>query len=106
MAKKIELEHEVVKENKKFFVANVIKIQGYAADIDGKKFVVTPQITGLTINPLTNNREMGIITKSLCYEYDLVNGMPDPQSGKSFDGYFEGCNKEQERLLRIAGVIL
>lgn len=107
MAKNKEVEEvaEVKEQPKQFRVYPKIKAQGYSADIEGKKFVVTPQITGLTFDPLTNSRTMGIITKSMCYEYDLINGVINPESVKIFDGYFEDCNKEQERLLRIAGVI-
>lgn len=103
MAKQVEIQE--VKEAKKYFVTEVVKREGYVADIDNVKFVVTPQITGLTINPLNNNREMGIINKSECYMYDIVNSRPVIESAKKFDGYFENLTPNQERLLKIAGVI-
>lgn len=102
--KKVVEEIEVV-ELKKFYVTPIVKIEGYAADIDGKRIVVLPEIKGRTMNPLTNSAGYGVITESKCYTYDLVNSIPVKESQKEFEGYFEGLSKEQERQLLIAGVI-
>lgn len=106
MAKQKDITEEIkdgaaVVEHKNFHVTERVKIEGYVADIDGKKFVVTPQITGLTINPLNNNREMGITTKSRCYVYDSFT----KELLQEEDGFFTQLSKEQERQLKIAGVI-
>ena len=106
MAKKIELQREVIELEKQFFIVDDIKNEGYSADIYGKRFIVSPRIMGQTIDQLTNSRVYGIITESKCFVYDLEYNRPLPETVKEYPGYFADLTKEQEKILKIAGVIL
>ena len=105
--KEIPEQIEVVTEEKtKFFITPIVRVEGYIADIDGKKISVAPEIKGQTIDPLTNSKVYGVIQSSKCFVWDLQNGRAVQDTMVQTDGYFTDLSKEQVRQLRIAGVIL
>lgn len=108
MGKKKVIELENTDEVKLFIVTELMKQEGYTADIDGIRFVITPEIRGLTIDVQTTQRIMGIITPSECWTHN-VDGMGRviPNTSKKMEEhYFTNLTEKQERLLRIAGVII
>lgn len=97
LKKLVEMEIEAKKEKKsKFKIKDEILVEGYWADIDGRKFSVSPAERGVVFDSTSGEKKYGIKKSGST----IVDGV---ETGKD---YFEDLTFEQQYQLARAKVIL
>jgi hypothetical protein len=105
--RKTETEKEV-KETKveKYFLTENVKLQGYFAEIDGRKFYVSraERVNGINESGKTTRIiKPGVVLEP--QEVEIYEGKYQTQLTPTNKNYFENLNFEQKRILLSAKVI-
>jgi hypothetical protein len=104
--KKTETEKEVKEKVEKNFLTENVKLQGYFAEIDGRKFYVSraERVNGINESGKTTRIiKPGVVLEP--QEVEIYEGKYQNQLTPTNKNYFENLSFEQKRILLSAKVI-